>query len=115
MQNTLCGVNQVKIDLLIQAGLPIKLLESLLDTFNGIDKIQNIGIFLAGIGAIQAAERLHRFHIAQFLIDDHGMKQRLVKTSLIFFGNNEDIALIVEHSLSTSPGGGTRIPRANDI
>ena len=99
MQNTLCGINQVKIDLLIQAGLPVELLECLLDAFHRIDKIQDVGIFLTGIGAIQAAERLHRFHITQFLIDNHGMKKRFVKPGLVLFRNNKDVAFIVEHSL----------------
>ena len=56
-------VDQVNIDLLSEAGLLVVGLESLQDLFLGIHKVQNVGIFFAGISAVQTAQSLDCLHI----------------------------------------------------
>ena len=80
-------------------GVTVELLEGIPDALNRIDKIQHIGILFAGTSAIQPAEGLHGFHIAQFLVHNHGVEKRFIKTRLILLRHDQHVALIVEHGL----------------
>ena len=67
-------------------------------------EVEDEGVLLARIGAVEAAQRLHGLDVAQFLVNHHGMEQRLIKAGLVFLGDHEDVALFMEHRLGLALG-----------
>ena len=92
-------VDAVDVELLLQPRLLVVRLERLLYLLVGVHEVEDEGVLLARIGAVQAAQRLHGLDIAQLLVNHHGMEQRLVKAGLVFLGYHKDAALVVEHRL----------------
>ena len=99
MDDSLCRIDQIKIDLFIQACLFIELLEGFFDSLNWIHEVQNVSIFFSRPDAVQTAQRLHSLYIPKFLVNNHCMKQRFIKACLILLSNDQDIPLFMEHSL----------------
>ena len=93
----LCFINQVRIDFLCQRSLLIKRLKCFQNVFCFIDKINDECILFIRMGTVQSAEGLNRFYTAQFLIDNHGMKQWFIKSGLVFFRYNQNISFVMEY------------------
>ena len=109
-QFPLCLIDEVNIDFLGQRCLLIEGLERLLNILGGVGKVKDIGIGLSGADAVEAGERLHAFHATQLLVNDHGMKQRLVKSRLVFFRDNQHIEIVVKFGFGLILGDMAAVP-----
>ena len=56
-----------------------------------VDKVQHIGGGFAGVGAVQAAQGLHRLNAGQAFVHVHAAQQRLVEPGLELVGHQQQL------------------------
>ena len=61
--------------------------EGFLDLLWFVDEIEDEGVILERMGAIQAREGLDGLNAGEPLIDIHGVQQRLIEAGLVLFGD----------------------------
>ena len=66
-------------------------LEGVEDLLRLVDEIEDEGLFLARVGAVEAREGLHGLDARQPLVDVHRVKKGLVEPRLVFLGHQEHL------------------------
>ena len=59
-----------------------------------VNEVQHVGRVLAGVGAVQARERLHRLDAGQAFVHVHAAQQRLVEPGLELVGDQQDLVFL---------------------
>ncbi|MCY1299583.1 hypothetical protein D9M70_491160 [compost metagenome] len=73
-------------------------LERRQDLFGLVGEIDDEGLVLAGEGAVQPRQGLHRFHAGDLLVQVHGHQLRLVEAGLVLVGHDHHpVVRGVEH------------------
>jgi hypothetical protein len=85
-------VELLRISRLSDGGGLVVRLERLLDLLGVVDEVEDEGVFLAGSGAVETRERLHRLDTRQALVDVHRVQQRLIEAGLVLVGDDQDTA-----------------------
>ena len=68
--------------------------------FGVVNKIEHVSGVFPGVGAVQAAQRLHRLDAGQALVHIHAAQQRLVKAGLELVGHRQDLILLALKGLA---------------
>ena len=58
-----------------------------------IDEVEDEGVFLERVGAVEPRQRLHRLDAGEPLVDVHRMEQRLIEAGLILLGHQQHLIL----------------------
>lgn len=74
-------------------GIAVVGFEGCQDFLGLVHKVDDAGLVLAGEGAVQAREGLHRLHPGNLLVHVHGHQLGLVKAGLVFVGDDHHLVL----------------------
>ena len=58
-----------------------------------VDEVEDEGVLLAGVGAVEPGQRLHRLDAGQPLVDVHGVQQRLIEAGLVLLGDQQHLII----------------------
>ena len=79
-------------------------LERLQDLLGAVHEVEDVGRVLAGIGAVEARQRLHRLDAGEPAVDIHAAQQRLIEAGLEFVGDEQDLKVLALERLARSRG-----------
>ncbi|MNO86708.1 hypothetical protein D3C76_781170 [compost metagenome] len=98
IQALLDVVDDVRILNVCNLRIAIEGLESRQDLFCLVGEVDDVGLVLTGVGAVQARQCLHRLDARDFLVQVHGHQLGLVEASLILVGDDHHpVVRCVEH------------------
>jgi hypothetical protein len=69
-------------------------LERRRDILRLVLEVEHEGVVLAGAGAVEARQGLHRLDAREPLVDVHGVQERLVEAGLVLVGDEEHLVLV---------------------
>ena len=87
-------VDEVRVGDVRQLGRLVVGLERRQHLGRVVHEVEHVGRVLAGMGAVQARQRLHGLDAGQPLVDVHAAEQRLVEAGLELVGHQQDLILV---------------------
>ncbi len=98
-------VELVRVGLLGKRDAVVEGLETFLDVLGAVLEVQHEGLFLARRGAVQAGERLHAGHAAEFFIHIHGQQLQLIESRLEFAGDDQEAGVVRLEAIPVAASG----------
>ena len=83
-------------------------LERLQDLLRLVDEVEDEGVLLARVGAVEPREGLHGLDAREPLVHVHRVQQRLVEAGLVLLGDDQHLVLVGRRTAPAAPSPGCR-------
>ena len=84
----------MRLGLLADGRLLVVGLERLQDLLGLVHEVEDEGVFLARMGAVEPRERLHGLDACQPLVHVHRVQKRLVEAGLVLLGHQQHLVFV---------------------